>query len=200
MAIFCDVQRANDHDLPLICLLLESYSPLICLLPAGGFDQFYEWIARMGMRGGDEDLHRFDGVLFGAEQFAVMIASMCKRSTKGRCTMYKGVQRLIGLCEGGTIASIYAVHLPFVPQAIRLSDDILRFAELGDRARAAKNKKAQKNNMKDSSFHACSFLREARRTMTAVMAERVSLTGMDHQTPSKGSAKAIGNSNANGMR
>ena len=36
--------------------------------------------------------------------------------------------------------------------------------------------------------------------MTAVMAEIVSLSGIDHQTPSIGLLKSVGNHNTNGMR
>ena len=46
----------------------------------------------------------------------------------------------------------------------------------------------------------CNFLREVQRTITAVIAESVSLTGIDHQTPSNGSAKSNGIHSANGIR
>ena len=45
-----------------------------------------------------------------------------------------------------------------------------------------------------------SFLREASSTMTAVMAERVSLIGIAHQMPSMGSVNASGNQRASGIR
>ena len=44
------------------------------------------------------------------------------------------------------------------------------------------------------------FLREASSTMTAVMAERVSLIGIAHQMPSMGFVNASGNQSAKGMR
>ena len=46
----------------------------------------------------------------------------------------------------------------------------------------------------------CNLRREERRTMMAVIAERVSLTGIDHQTPSIGLLKSVGNHSTNGMR
>ena len=46
-------------------------------------------VVRAGVGGIDEGLHRFCGMVLGAQQLAVMIAgvSIC---TKKRCTLYEG--------------------------------------------------------------------------------------------------------------
>ena len=49
-------------------------------------------------------------------------------------------------------------------------------------------------------YDICKLLRAERRTITAVIAESVSLMGMDHHTPSKGSMNAIGSSKVSGIR
>ena len=90
-------------------------------------------VFRAGMSGFDEDPHRFYGIIFRAEQFAVMVTGMGE-STKWRSAMYEGVQRLISLREGGGIAGIHAVYLSRLPETVRLRNDSFR---LTDRARRA---------------------------------------------------------------
>ena len=84
-------------------------------------------VARAGVGGVDEGLHRFYRVLFCTKQLAVMIASM-RISTKERCTRYEGtnfwqlttecwmlLQCLIRLCEREAVAGIDAVHQSCLP-------------------------------------------------------------------------------------
>ncbi|MBR1717471.1 MAG: hypothetical protein IJ718_07650, partial [Paludibacteraceae bacterium] len=92
----------------------------------------------VGVRGVDERLHGCNRIVLLAEQTAIVIASM-RISTKGRCMKYEGenlpypategsgfIQRLIGLCEGGAVAGVDAVHLSVMPEAVRLCHNLLR--------------------------------------------------------------------------
>ena len=78
-------------------------------------------VARAGMGGIDEALHRFRGMVLGAQQLAVMITGM-RVGLAGRRTKYKGEERrmavlqgLISLREGEAVAGIDAVHQSCLP-------------------------------------------------------------------------------------
>ena len=79
-------------------------------------------IAGTGMGGVDEALHRFNGVLICAEQFAIVVAGM---SVLVRTEQSPSFQSLINLRELCAIG----IGLSGMPETIRLLHSLFRFTE-----------------------------------------------------------------------
>ena len=80
----------------------------------------------MRMGGIDEHLHSLYGVVFRAQQLAVMIGNLTPSLSTREGEMS---ECLVCLREGGTVAAIHAVYLTLMPQAVRLRHNLLHLAE-----------------------------------------------------------------------
>ena len=91
-------------------------------------------VFRAGMSGGNERLHGFYRVLFGAKQFAIVIGNLTPSLSTREGEM---PECLIRLREGGAVAFVHTVYLTLMPQAVRLRYNLLCLA---DRARSTSSK------------------------------------------------------------
>ena len=79
-------------------------------------------ITGVGMSGVDEALHRFDGVLSLAEQFAIVVAGMGVVVRTEQSPLSQGLMGLRELCA-------VSVRLSGMPETVRLLHSLFRFTE-----------------------------------------------------------------------
>ena len=77
-------------------------------------------IAGVGMSGVDEALHRFDGVVLLAEQFAIVVAGMGVLVRTEQRPLFQGLIGLRELCAVG-------IGLSGMPETVRLLHSLFRF-------------------------------------------------------------------------